>query len=41
MVALEEEAAHLDTGLPILITGVGKVNAALAVTRRLASASPL
>jgi adenosylhomocysteine nucleosidase len=40
VVALEEEAAHLDTGLPILITGVGKVNAALAVTRRLASASP-
>ncbi len=41
MVALEEEAAHLDTTLPILITGVGKVNAALAVTRRLAGASSL
>ncbi|GIH02732.1 nucleosidase [Rhizocola hellebori] len=38
VVALEEEAAHLDIDLPILITGVGKVNAALAVTRRLASA---
>jgi adenosylhomocysteine nucleosidase len=37
VVALEEEAAHLDTHLPVLITGVGKVNAALAVTRRLAS----
>lgn len=36
MVALEEEAAHLDTTLPVLITGVGKVNAALAVTRHLA-----
>ncbi len=39
MVALEEEAAHLDIDLPILITGVGKVNAALAVTRWLATAS--
>jgi adenosylhomocysteine nucleosidase len=37
VVALEEEAAHLDTHLPILITGVGKVNAAIAVTRRLTS----
>jgi adenosylhomocysteine nucleosidase len=39
VVALEEEAAHLDIDLPILITGVGKVNAALALTRWLATAS--
>src|SRR6476661_8169716 len=39
VVALEEEAAHLDTDLPILITGAGKVNAALAVMRRLGAAA--
>ncbi|MDS1270996.1 nucleosidase [Lipingzhangella sp. LS1_29] len=31
VVALEEEAAHLDDRLPVLVTGVGKVNAATAV----------
>jgi adenosylhomocysteine nucleosidase len=36
VVALKEEAAHLDTRLPILVTGVGKVSAALAVSRALA-----
>lgn len=37
VVALPEEAAHLDTGHPVLLTGVGKVCAALAVTRVLAA----
>lgn len=40
VVALPEEAAHLNTELPVLLTGVGKVCAALAVTRLLA-AGPL
>ncbi len=35
VVAVEEEAAHLGTDLPVLITGVGKVRAAIAVTRAL------
>ena len=39
--ALPEEAGHLHAGdLPILITGVGKVQAAVAVTRALSSARP-
>ncbi|GAA2378771.1 nucleosidase [Catellatospora methionotrophica] len=33
VVALAEEAAHLDTPYPVLLTGVGKVSAALAVAR--------
>ncbi|GAA1382058.1 nucleosidase [Catellatospora chokoriensis] len=37
VVALPEEAAHLDTAHPVLLTGVGKVNAALAVSRVLAN----
>jgi adenosylhomocysteine nucleosidase len=41
VVALPEEAAHLNTDLPVLITGAGKVNAAVAVTRALAAASSL
>jgi hypothetical protein len=41
VVALEVEAAHLHVSeLPILVTGAGKVNAAIAVTTTLASASP-
>lgn len=38
VVALPEEAAHLHTDLPVLITGAGKVNAAIGVTRALATA---
>ena len=37
VVALKEEAAHLDSRYPVLVTGVGKVQAALAVTRALAT----
>lgn len=40
VVALHEEAAALDDGLPVLITGPGKVNAAVAVTAVLATARP-
>jgi adenosylhomocysteine nucleosidase len=41
VVALEEEAAHLHVSdLPVLVTGVGKVNAAIAVSVTLAEASP-
>lgn len=41
VVALEEEAAHLHlTDLPVLITGVGKVNAAVAVATILGEHSP-
>jgi len=41
VVALEEEAAHLHVSdLPILITGAGKVNAAVALATTLATASP-
>ena len=36
VVALPEEAAHLRTDLPILLTGVGKVQAATAVASLLA-----
>jgi adenosylhomocysteine nucleosidase len=36
VVALKEEAAHLDSRYPVLVTGVGKVAAAIAVTRALA-----
>lgn len=41
VVALPEEAAHLHTDLPVLITGAGKVNAAIAVTRALATSPEL
>ena len=41
VVALEEEAAHLHVSeLPVLVTGAGKVNAAIAVSSILAEASP-
>jgi len=41
VVALEEEATHLHvSGLPVLITGAGKVNAAVALATTLAAASP-
>ena len=41
VVALESEAAHLHLDeLPILVTGVGKVNAAVAVASTLAEATP-
>ena len=41
VVALEEEAAHLHSGdLPVLVTGVGKVNAAVAVSSILGEHSP-
>ena len=41
VVALEEEATHLHThGLPILVTGVGKVNAAIATATILGAQSP-
>ena len=41
VVALEEEATHLHVSdLPVLVTGVGKVNAAIAVALTLADASP-
>lgn len=36
VVALAEEATHLDTDLPVLIMGPGKVNAAMSVARVLA-----
>lgn len=36
VVAVEHEAVHLPTDLPLLITGVGKVNAALQVSLALA-----
>ena len=40
VVALEEEARELDVDLPVLITGVGKVRAAIAVATLLATARP-
>ncbi|MDP2012677.1 MAG: nucleoside phosphorylase, partial [Actinomycetota bacterium] len=41
VVALEEEAAHLHVSeLPILVTGAGKVNAAVAVATILGQSSP-
>ncbi|MER7167561.1 nucleosidase [Micromonospora sp. NPDC000207] len=36
VLALAEEAAHLDTDLPVLLTGMGKVNAAIALATALA-----
>lgn len=40
VLAAEEEAAHLDEALPVLITGMGKVLAATAVSAVLAGARP-
>ncbi len=41
VVALEEEAAHLHVSdLPVLVTGIGKVNAAVAVATVLGEYSP-
>ncbi|HEX6195389.1 MAG TPA: nucleosidase [Jiangellaceae bacterium] len=40
VVAIEEEAAYLGDRLPALLTGVGKVNAAVAVSAALATARP-
>lgn len=40
VVALEEEAAHLGNGFPVLLTGPGKVNAAMSVGAVLAEARP-
>lgn len=41
VVALEEEATHLHvSSLPVLVTGPGKVNAAVAVSMALADTSP-
>ena len=40
VVALDEEADALDDELPILVTGPGKVHAAVAVTSALSSARP-
>lgn len=40
VVALEEEATYLGDRLPVLLTGVGKVNAAVAVAAVLATARP-
>lgn len=41
VVALEEEATHLHVSeLPVLVTGAGKVNAAIAVASILAETSP-
>lgn len=41
VVALEEEAAHLHVSeLPVLVTGIGKVNAAIAVSTILGEFSP-
>ncbi|MFJ6774265.1 nucleosidase [Kitasatospora sp. NPDC091257] len=36
VVAVREEAAHLDDRLPVLLTGIGKVNAAVALATVLA-----
>ena len=40
VVALEEEADRLDDELPVLVTGPGKVHAAVAVTATLAATRP-
>ncbi len=40
VVAAEEEAVHLNDDFPLLLTGIGKVNAAVAVARVLASHRP-
>ncbi|MER7889812.1 nucleosidase [Micromonospora sp. NPDC094482] len=37
VLAVEEEAAYLDSGLPVLLTGMGKVNAAAALATVLAA----
>ncbi|MFJ8046291.1 nucleosidase [Kitasatospora sp. NPDC096147] len=36
VIAVEEEAAHLGDGLPVLLTGIGKVNASVALATVLA-----
>ncbi|GAA0422381.1 nucleosidase [Streptomyces luteireticuli] len=36
VLAVQEEAAHLDTDLPVLLTGIGKVNAAASLATVLA-----
>ena len=36
VVAVAEEAAHLDGGLPVLLTGMGKINASVALATVLA-----
>ncbi len=36
VLAVEEEAAYLDENLPVLLTGMGKVNAAIALATVLA-----
>ncbi|GFH39372.1 nucleoside phosphorylase [Streptomyces pacificus] len=36
VLAVREEAQHLDTSLPVLLTGMGKVNAAIALASTLA-----
>lgn len=41
VLALAEEAAYLDGALPVLLTGVGKVNAATAVAATLAVHQPI
>ncbi|MDX6741854.1 nucleosidase [Actinocorallia sp. A-T 12471] len=41
VVAADEEAAYLDRDLPVLLTGIGKVNAAVAVAAVLARHTPL
>ncbi|MET0545955.1 MAG: 5'-nucleosidase [Caulobacterales bacterium] len=40
VMALEEECAGLSTRMDVLVTGVGKVNAAMALTKRLAAQPP-
>ncbi|GAB3672673.1 nucleosidase [Actinocorallia lasiicapitis] len=40
IVAADEEAVHLETDLPVLLTGIGKVNAAVAVAAALAVHRP-
>jgi adenosylhomocysteine nucleosidase len=40
VVAAREETTHLDGDLPVLLTGMGKVNAAMAVARLLATERP-
>jgi adenosylhomocysteine nucleosidase len=40
VVAAREETTHLDGDLPVLLTGMGKVNAAMAVARFLATERP-
>ena len=40
VVATREEAVHLPSGLPVVLTGIGKVNATLALTRALAGTRP-